>query len=71
MTSFAMIAGMIPMASGLGESGEQTAPLGRAVIGGLFFSTLAALFILQQVFAWVQKKSSLKEPNLMPRKTRI
>lgn len=71
MTSFAMIAGMIPMASGLGESGEQTAPLGRAVIGGLFFSTLAALFILPQVFAWVQKKSSLKEPNLMPRKTRI
>ncbi|RLJ79412.1 multidrug efflux pump subunit AcrB [Pedobacter alluvionis] len=71
MTSFAMIAGMIPMASGMGESGEQTAPLGRAVIGGLFFSTLAALFILPQVFAWVQKKSSLKEPNLMPGKTRI
>ncbi|MFC3560235.1 efflux RND transporter permease subunit [Pedobacter jamesrossensis] len=71
MTSFAMIAGMIPMASGLGESGEQTAPLGRAVIGGLFFSTLAALFILPQVFAWVQKKSSLKEPNLMPRKTKL
>ncbi len=71
MTSFAMIAGMIPMASGLGESGEQTAPLGRAVIGGLFFSTLAALFILPQVFAWVQKKSSLKEPNRMPIKTRI
>ncbi|WP_343522295.1 efflux RND transporter permease subunit [Pedobacter sp.] len=71
MTSFAMIAGMIPMASGLGESGEQTAPLGRAVIGGLFFSTLAALFILPLVFAWVQRKSSLKEPNLMPRKTRI
>ena len=71
MTSFAMIAGMIPMASGMGESGEQTAPLGRAVIGGLFFSTLAALFILPQVFAWMQKKSSLKEPNLMPRKTNI
>ncbi|RBQ08942.1 efflux RND transporter permease subunit [Pedobacter miscanthi] len=71
MTSFAMIAGMIPMASGMGESGEQTAPLGRAVIGGLLFSTLAALFILPQVFAWVQKKSSLKEPNLMPRKTNI
>lgn len=71
MTSFAMIAGMIPMASGMGESGEQTAPLGRAVIGGLFFSTLAALFILPQVFAWVQKKSSLVEPNLMPRKTKI
>ncbi|MGA9649258.1 efflux RND transporter permease subunit [Pedobacter sp.] len=71
MTSFAMMAGMIPMASGMGESGEQTAPLGRAVIGGLFFSTLAALFILPQVFAWVQKKSSLKEPNLMPRITKL
>ncbi|WP_420153065.1 efflux RND transporter permease subunit, partial [Siphonobacter sp.] len=46
MTALAMIAGMIPMASGLGESGEQTAPLGRAVIGGLLFSTVAALLIL-------------------------
>ncbi|WP_145860638.1 efflux RND transporter permease subunit [Pedobacter suwonensis] len=71
MTSFAMMAGMIPMASGLGESGEQTAPLGRAVIGGLFFSTLAALFILPQVFAWAQKNSSLTEPNLMPGKTKL
>ncbi len=71
MTSFAMIAGMIPMASGMGESGEQTAPLGRAVIGGLLFSTLAALFILPQVFAWVQRKSNLEEPNLMPRKSKI
>ncbi|WP_052266488.1 efflux RND transporter permease subunit [Pedobacter kyungheensis] len=71
MTSFAMIAGMIPMASGMGESGEQTAPLGRAVIGGLLFSTLAALFILPQVFAWVQRKSSYQEPNLMPRKSKI
>src|SRR3569832_1750938 len=42
MTSFAMMAGMVPMASGLGEAGEQTAPLGRAVIGGLFASARAA-----------------------------
>jgi multidrug efflux pump subunit AcrB len=66
MTSFAMIAGMIPMASGLGEAGEQSAPLGRAVIGGLFASTLAALFILPLVFAWVQKSTTYEEPSLMP-----
>ncbi|MDB5138010.1 MAG: Multidrug efflux pump subunit AcrB [Mucilaginibacter sp.] len=66
MTSFAMMAGMIPMASGLGEAGEQTAPLGRAVIGGLFASTLAALFILPMVFAWVQGKTTYDSPDLMP-----
>ena len=66
MTSFAMMVGMIPMASGMGEAGEQTAPLGRAVIGGLFASTLAALFILPMVFAWVQNKTSYNNPSLMP-----
>ncbi|GAA3984554.1 efflux RND transporter permease subunit [Mucilaginibacter dorajii] len=65
MTSLAMMAGMIPMASGMGEAGEQTAPLGRAVIGGLFASTLAALFILPQVFAWVQAKTTYNSPSLM------
>jgi len=53
MTSLAMIAGMVPMALGLGEGGEQTAPLGRAVIGGLFASTLATLLVLPSVFAVV------------------
>jgi len=67
MTSMAMIAGMIPMASGLGEAGEQSAPLGRAVIGGLFASTLAALFILPMVFAWVQEKTNYESPALMPK----
>ncbi|MEN0053236.1 MAG: efflux RND transporter permease subunit [Mucilaginibacter sp.] len=66
MTSMAMIAGMIPMASGMGEAGEQSAPLGRAVIGGLIASTLAALFILPQVFAWVQNKTTYASPALMP-----
>ena len=66
MTSFAMIAGMIPMASGMGEAGEQSAPLGRAVIGGLAASTLAALFILPQVFAWAQQKTTVQSPSLMP-----
>jgi multidrug efflux pump subunit AcrB len=65
MTSLAMMAGMIPMASGMGEAGEQTAPLGRAVIGGLFASTLAALFILPQVFAWVQQKATYDSPSLL------
>ncbi|WPU99586.1 efflux RND transporter permease subunit [Mucilaginibacter sp. cycad4] len=65
MTSLAMMAGMVPMASGMGEAGEQTAPLGRAVIGGLFASTLAALFILPQVFAWVQQKTTYDSPSLM------
>ena len=69
MTSFAMIAGMIPMASGLGEAGEQSAPLGRAVIGGLFASTLAALFILPLLFAWIQEKTTYLEPSLMPEET--
>ncbi|RYG02373.1 MAG: efflux RND transporter permease subunit, partial [Chitinophagaceae bacterium] len=69
MTSFAMIAGMIPMASGMGEAGEQSAPLGRAVIGGLAASTLAALFILPHVFGWIQKKVSLDSSSLMPGKS--
>jgi multidrug efflux pump subunit AcrB len=55
MTALAMIIGMIPMALGLGESGEQNAPLGRAVIGGLVFATVATLFFVPAVFAWVHK----------------
>jgi multidrug efflux pump subunit AcrB len=66
MTSLAMVAGMIPMASGFGEAGDQTAPLGRAVIGGLIASTVAALFIVPQCYAWLQQKSTLKSPSLLP-----
>ncbi|HEY4335173.1 MAG TPA: efflux RND transporter permease subunit [Puia sp.] len=66
MTSFAMIAGMIPMASGLGEAGDQTAPLGRAVIGGLAASTLAALFIVPLVYGWIQQKQSYQSVSLLP-----
>ncbi|HWJ26722.1 MAG TPA: efflux RND transporter permease subunit, partial [Flavisolibacter sp.] len=66
MTSVAMVVGMIPMASGLGEGGDQAAPLGRAVIGGLIASTFAALYILPLVFAWVQKKTSTKSVSLDP-----
>jgi len=68
MTSMAMIAGMIPMATGLGEAGDQTAPLGRAVIGGLIASTFAALFMVPQCYAWLMKKSSSQSqsPSLLP-----
>ena len=51
MTALAMIIGMLPMALGLGEGGEQNAPLGRAVIGGLVFATVATLFFVPTVFA--------------------
>jgi multidrug efflux pump subunit AcrB len=66
MTSFAMIAGMIPMALGLGEGGEQTAPLGRAVVGGLAAATIATLFILPSVFAIVQRRTTRKSVSLDP-----
>jgi multidrug efflux pump subunit AcrB len=66
MTSLAMIVGMIPMASGLGEGGDQTSPLGRAVIGGLLASTFAALLILPLVFAWVQGNASTQSVSLDP-----
>lgn len=52
MTSFAMIAGMLPMSLGLGESGKQTAPLGIAVIGGLAFSTFISLWLLPLIYDW-------------------
>ncbi|MGZ3766165.1 MAG: efflux RND transporter permease subunit, partial [Mucilaginibacter sp.] len=66
MTSLAMIVGMIPMASGLGEGGDQTSPLGRAVIGGLFASTFAALLILPLIFAWVQGNTTTDSVSLDP-----
>ena len=53
MTALAMIIGMIPMALGLGDGGEQNAPLGRAVIGGLMFATIATLFFVPSVFSMI------------------
>jgi multidrug efflux pump subunit AcrB len=66
MTSLAMIAGMMPMALGLGEAGEQTAPLGRAVVGGLAVATLATLLILPSVFAIVQARAHRRSASLDP-----
>ena len=66
MTALAMVVGMLPMASGLGEAGDQVSPLGRAVVGGLIASTFAALFILPLVFAWGQEKASVRSISLEP-----
>jgi multidrug efflux pump subunit AcrB len=66
MTSCAMIAGMIPMALGIGEGGDQTAPLGRAVVGGLAAATITTLFILPAVFALVMGRSGTSSCSLDP-----
>jgi multidrug efflux pump subunit AcrB len=58
MTALAMIIGMVPMALGLGEGGEQNAPLGRAVIGGLIFATVATLFFVPTVFSLIHGRRS-------------
>ncbi|MGH9141681.1 MAG: efflux RND transporter permease subunit, partial [Vicinamibacterales bacterium] len=66
MTSAAMIAGMIPMALALGEGAEATAPLGRAVIGGLTTATLATLLVLPSVYALLQRSARTQSPSLDP-----
>jgi multidrug efflux pump subunit AcrB len=66
MTSMAMIAGMVPMALGFGESGQQTAPLGRAVVGGLVMATLATLLVLPALFAMVQSRAHRRSASLDP-----
>ncbi len=60
MTALAMIIGMLPMSLGLGEGGEQNAPLGRAVIGGLMFATIATLFFVPVVFSMVHAQREKK-----------
>jgi multidrug efflux pump subunit AcrB len=66
MTAFAMIAGMLPLALAAGEGGEQSAPLGRAVIGGLAASTLTVLGLLPSLFAVLQGRASTASPSLHP-----
>src|SRR6202043_3040892 len=56
MTASAMILGMLPMALGLGEGGEQNAPLGRAVIGGLLFATVTTLFVVPLIYSYLRTK---------------
>jgi multidrug efflux pump subunit AcrB len=64
MTALAMIIGMLPMSLGLGEGGEQNAPLGRAVIGGLIFATVATLMFVPVVFSMIHKKQGAKAAAL-------
>jgi multidrug efflux pump subunit AcrB len=66
MTSCAMLAGMLPLALGLGEGGDQSAPLGRAVIGGLLGATAATLLILPSVFSVVQRNATRRSASLDP-----
>ena len=60
MTALAMVIGMLPMALGLGEGGEQNAPLGRAVIGGLIFATVSTLFFVPVVFSILHRRYGAK-----------
>ncbi|MEZ6150212.1 MAG: efflux RND transporter permease subunit [Pirellulaceae bacterium] len=66
MTSFAMIAGMLPMAMALGEAGQQNAPLGRAVVGGLIAATVATLFVLPSMFVLIQSRASSNSASMDP-----
>ena len=66
MTATAMICGMVPLAIGFGEGGAQSAPLGRAVIGGLIFSTLTTLLVLPAVYALLQKAADVTSNSLNP-----
>jgi multidrug efflux pump subunit AcrB len=63
MTATAMIIGMVPMSLGLGEGGEQNAPLGRAVIGGLLFATVATLFFVPVVFSLVHRQNGKEQKD--------
>ena len=66
MTAAAMIAGMTPMAIGLGEGGSQSAPLARAVIGGLILSTFTTLTVLPSIYAILQRTAATTSPSLNP-----
>ena len=67
MTALAMIIGMLPMALGMGEGGEQNAPLGRAVIGGLIFATIATLMFVPVIFSIVHgRKTAQKREASIP-----
>ena len=66
MTALAMIIGMIPMALGLGEGGEQNAPLGRAVIGGLLFATVSTLLFVPVLYAGVHQRLAQRAARRTP-----
>jgi multidrug efflux pump subunit AcrB len=64
MTALAMIIGMLPMSLGLGEGGEQNAPLGRTVIGGLTLATLSTLFFVPVMYSIMRKHMKPHDPEL-------
>jgi multidrug efflux pump subunit AcrB len=64
MTALAMIIGMVPMAFGLGDGGEQNAPLGRAVIGGLLFATVSTLFFVPTLFSVIHGYRERRQQKL-------
>jgi multidrug efflux pump subunit AcrB len=66
MTALAMIIGMLPMSLGWGEGGEQNAPLGRAVIGGLIVATIATLFFVPVIFSLMHHRSPVIVPDAPP-----
>jgi multidrug efflux pump subunit AcrB len=65
MTALAMILGMLPMSLGLGEGGEQNAPLGRAVIGGLLMATLSTLFFVPVMYSLLRRKTPTSADALL------
>ena len=70
MTALAMVIGMLPMSLGLGEGGEQNAPLGRAVIGGLALATLATLLFVPVVYAALRRESAHRPEDLLDEEIR-
>ena len=66
MTSTAMVSGMLPLALGLGASGQETAPLGRAVMGGLVFATATTLLVLPSIFSLIRARADRQSPSLDP-----
>src|SRR5437016_10310181 len=70
MTALAMIIGMFPMAIGMGEGGEQNAPLGRAVIGGLLMASIYTLFVVPVSYTWLRSAQPMEEVDV-PKPTRV
>jgi len=70
MTATAMVLGMLPMALGLGEGGEQNAPLGRAVIGGLLLATVTTLFIVPVIYTYLRKKPPVDHEHRLKERER-
>jgi Cu/Ag efflux pump CusA len=65
-----MVLGMLPMALGMGEGGEQNAPLGRAVIGGLMFATVTTLFVVPIIYSYLRKRPPIDHERRLAEKER-